>query len=64
MDGSWSQRRNVLHCVVDCIEANSGKVVDFEILEKLIGFADGCYLYSEFQYSEFLFLKIQGDITF
>jgi hypothetical protein len=32
MDGSWSQRRNARHCILDFIDANSGKVVDFEIL--------------------------------
>jgi hypothetical protein len=38
MDGSWSQHRNTLHCVVDFIDANSGKVINWEILEKPIGF--------------------------
>jgi hypothetical protein len=46
MHGSWSQRRNDLHCVVDFIDANSGKVVDFEILEKPIGFTDSHYFHS------------------
>jgi hypothetical protein len=46
MHGSWSQRRNDLHCVVVFIDANSGKVVDFEILEKPISFTDGHYFHS------------------
>jgi hypothetical protein len=41
--GSWSQRRNASHCVVDFIDVASGKIVDFEILEKPIGFSDGNY---------------------
>jgi hypothetical protein len=46
MDGSWSQRRNAQHCIIDFIDANSGKVVGFEILEKSIGFTDGNYFHS------------------
>jgi hypothetical protein len=38
MDGSWSQRRNALHCVIDFINVASGKSGDFEILAKPIGF--------------------------
>jgi hypothetical protein len=37
MDDSWSQHRNASHCVVDLIDVASGKIVDFEILEKPIG---------------------------
>jgi hypothetical protein len=43
MDGSWSQRRNASHCIVDFIDAHSGKIVDFEILEKNVGFFHGTY---------------------
>jgi hypothetical protein len=46
MDGSWSQRRNAGHCIIDFIDANSGKVVDFEMLGKSIGFTDGNYFHS------------------
>jgi hypothetical protein len=46
MDGSWSQPRNASHCVVDFIDAASDKIVDFEILEKPIGFSDGIYFLS------------------
>jgi hypothetical protein len=45
MDGSWSQRRNASHCVVHLIDFASGKIVDFEILEKPIGFSDGKYFH-------------------
>jgi hypothetical protein len=43
MDGSWSQRRNAPHCVVDFIDAQTGKIVDFEIIEKPFGFFHGNY---------------------
>jgi hypothetical protein len=43
MDGSWSQRRNASHCVIHLIDVASGKIVDFEIFEKPIGFSDGNY---------------------
>jgi hypothetical protein len=43
MDGSWSQRRNAAHCVVDFINAHTGKIVDFEIIEKDVGFFHGNY---------------------
>jgi hypothetical protein len=46
MDGSWSQRRNASHCVIHLIDVTSGKIVDFEILEKPIGFSDGNYFHS------------------
>lgn len=32
-DGSWSHRRNAMHCLVDFIK--SKKVVDFEVISKL-----------------------------
>jgi hypothetical protein len=41
MDGSWSQGRNALHHVVAFINVVSSRIVDFEILEKLIGSSDG-----------------------
>jgi hypothetical protein len=43
MDGSWSHRRNAMHCVVDFIDTAQQKIVDFEILEKQIGFCEGNY---------------------
>jgi hypothetical protein len=46
MDGSCSQRRDASHCVVDFIDVASGKIVDFEILERLIGFSGGNYCHS------------------
>jgi hypothetical protein len=46
MDGSWSQRRNASHCVVDFIDVASGKILVFEILDKPIGFSDGNYFHS------------------
>jgi hypothetical protein len=46
IDRSWSKRRNALHCVVDFIDVASGRIVDFEILEKPIGFSDGNYFRS------------------
>ena len=29
-DGSWSHRRNAMHCLVDFIDTKSKKVVDFK----------------------------------
>jgi hypothetical protein len=46
VDGSWSQRRNARHCIIDFIDANSGKVVDFEILEKSISFTGDNYFHA------------------
>jgi hypothetical protein len=46
IDGSWSQHRNTSHCVVDFIDVASGKILDFEILDKPIGFSDGHYFHS------------------
>jgi hypothetical protein len=46
MDGSWSQRQNASYCIIHLIDVASGKIVDFEILEKLIGFSDGNYFHS------------------
>jgi hypothetical protein len=43
MDGSWSQRRNAMHCVVDFVDTSTNKVLDFEIIEKQIGFISGNY---------------------
>jgi hypothetical protein len=34
MDGSWSQGRNGMHCVVDFVNIRTKKVIDFEIIEK------------------------------
>jgi hypothetical protein len=45
MDGSWSQRQNASHCVIHLTDVASGKIVDFEILEKPIRFLDGNYFY-------------------
>jgi hypothetical protein len=41
MDGSWSQRRNASHCVVDFINVASGKIVDFAILKNPTEFSNG-----------------------
>jgi hypothetical protein len=46
MDGSWSQCRNVWHCAVGFVDVVSGKIVDFEMIEKPIGFSDGTCFYS------------------
>jgi hypothetical protein len=43
MDGSWSQRRNALHCLVDFTDVIRGKIVDFEILQRGQGFLFGDY---------------------
>jgi hypothetical protein len=43
MDGSWSQRRNAMHCVVDFIDVIRGTIVDFELLQKPSGFLFGNY---------------------
>jgi hypothetical protein len=42
-DGSWSQRRNAMHCLVDFIDVVQGKIVDFEILQRPSGFLYGDY---------------------
>jgi hypothetical protein len=41
MDGSWSQRQNASYCAIHLIDVASVKIVDFDILEKPIGFSDG-----------------------
>jgi hypothetical protein len=46
MDGSWSQRQNASYCVIHLIDVASGKIVDFDILEKWIGFSGGDYFHS------------------
>jgi hypothetical protein len=46
MNGICSQRRDASHCVVDFIDVASGTIVDFEILERPIGFLDGNYFHS------------------
>jgi hypothetical protein len=38
MDGSWSQQRNTMHCDVDFVDTRTKKAIDFEIIEKQIGF--------------------------
>jgi hypothetical protein len=43
VDGSWSQRSNAMHCVVDFVDTCRKKVIDFEIIEKQIGFIHGNY---------------------
>lgn len=43
MDGSWSHRRNAKRCRVDFVHANSGKVVDFEIVVKQSDRIEGEY---------------------
>jgi hypothetical protein len=42
-DGSWSQRKNAKHCVVDFIDASQSKNVDFTIIKKSIRFVHGNY---------------------
>jgi hypothetical protein len=46
VDGNWSQHRNDRDCIIDFIDANLRKVVDFEIFGKSIGFTDGTFFHS------------------
>lgn len=34
-DGSWSHRRNAMHCLIDFIDTRTKKVVDFEVVSKM-----------------------------
>lgn len=43
LDGSWSHRRNAARCMVDFIDAERKKVVDFEFLEKTSSRVKGNY---------------------
>lgn len=43
LDGSWSHRRNAKRCLVDFIDSNSRKIVDFEIVVKVSGLNEGDY---------------------
>lgn len=43
MDGSWSHRRNANRCLVDFVDSEKRKIVDFEIVVKRSGRIEGNY---------------------
>jgi hypothetical protein len=43
MDGSRSRRRNAMHCAADFVDSYIKTLLDFDIIEKQIGFIHGNY---------------------